>query len=121
MHGTHGIQHFAVNAMLYLWTIKDKCIKIYNEYISQLQIYAKAVRILARGYLSISLVTPLKWQKILDLVKEALIKTNPEYDIVMKRLHLYYDMQLVTFGFDRKKEILLYKSQFLCSPIHSNH
>ena len=84
--------------MLYLWTIKDKYIEIYNEFISQLWIYAKAVRILAKGYLPISLITPLKLQEILDLVKETLIKSNPDYDIVIKRLHLYYDMKLVTFG-----------------------
>ena len=84
--------------------IKDKYIKIYNEFILQLQIYAKAVRILAKGYLSISLVTPLKLQEILDLVKEALIKTNPEYDIVIKRLYLYYNVKLVTFEIDRKKK-----------------
>ena len=120
LHGTCGIQHYAVNAMLYLQTIKDKYIEIYNELISQLQIYAKTVRILAKGYLPISLVTPLKLQEILDSVKEALIKTNPEYDIVIKRLHLYYNMKMATFGIDRK-EILLYNSQFSCSPIHSNY
>ena len=68
MHGTCGIQHYTVNSMLYLYTIKDKYIKFYNEFISQLHIYAKAVRILAKGYLPISLVTPLKLQEILDLV-----------------------------------------------------
>ena len=57
--------------MLYLLTIKDKYIKIYNEFISQLQIYAKADRILAKGYLPISLVTPLKLQEILGSVKET--------------------------------------------------
>ena len=60
MHGTCSIQHYAVNSMLYLWTIKDKYIEIYNEFILKLQIYVKVVRILAKGYLPISLVTPLK-------------------------------------------------------------
>ena len=41
MHGAHGIQHYMINSMLYLHTIKDKYIEIYNEFISQLQIYAK--------------------------------------------------------------------------------
>ena len=45
MHGSCGIQHYAVNLMLYLRTIKDKYIDMYNEFISQLCIYAKAVRI----------------------------------------------------------------------------
>ena len=42
-------------------------------------------------------------QEILNLVKETLIKINPDYDIVMKWLHLYYNMKLVTFGVDKKK------------------
>ena len=69
MHGLHGIQHYAINSMLYLRTIKDKYIDIYNDFISQLPIYAKAVRILAKGYLPISLITPLKLQEIIDSVK----------------------------------------------------
>ena len=54
--------------------IKDKYIKIYNEFISQLQIYVKAVRILAKGYLPILLVMPLKLPEILGSVKETFIK-----------------------------------------------
>ena len=50
IHGTWGIQHYAVNPMLYLRTIKDNYIEIYNEFISQLHIYVKEVRILAKGY-----------------------------------------------------------------------
>ena len=53
MHGACSIQHYAVNSMLFLYTIKDKYIEIYNEFISQLHIYAKAVRVLAKGYLPI--------------------------------------------------------------------
>ena len=52
-------------------------------------------------------MTPLKLQEILDLVKEVLIKTNPEYDIVIKRLHVYYDMKLGTFGIDRKRNLII--------------
>ena len=81
MHGACGIQHYAVNSMLYLHTIKNKYIKIYNKFISQLHIYSKAVGVLAKGYLPILLVTPLKLQEILALDKETLIKTNPDYDI----------------------------------------
>ena len=34
MHGDHSIQHYAINSMLYLRTIKDKYIESYNEFIS---------------------------------------------------------------------------------------
>ena len=107
MQGACGIQHYMINSMLYLHTIKDKYIEIYNEFISQLRIYAKAVRILAKGYLPISLITPLKLQEILDSVKEILIKTNPDYDIVIKRLRLYHDVKLVTFGIDKKRNLIV--------------
>ena len=47
MHGDHGIQHYAINSMLYLRMIKDKYIEMYKEFISQLHIYAKAIRIIS--------------------------------------------------------------------------
>ena len=33
--------------------------------------------------------------------------TNPDYDLVIDRLHLYYDMQLVTFGIDKDKNFIV--------------
>ena len=120
MHGECSIQHYPINSMLYLCMIKDKYIEIYNEFISQLQIYAKAVRILAKGYLPISLIMLLKLQEILNSVKETLIKSNPDYYIVIKRLHLYYNMKLVTLELIGK-EILLFNSQFSYSPTLNSH
>ena len=99
--------------MLYLRTIKDKYIEIYNKFISQLHIYTKAVTILAKCYLPISLVTPIKLQEIIDTIKETLIKTNPDYDIVIKRLHLHYDMKLVTFRLDRERNLIIQFSIFM--------
>ena len=43
----------------------------------------------------------------MNLVKETLTNSNPVYDIVIKRLHLYYDMKLVTFGIDRHKNLII--------------
>ena len=34
-------------------------------------------------------------------------KTNPDYDLVIDRLHLYYDMQLVTFGINKDKNLII--------------
>ena len=107
MHGDPGIQHYAITSMLYLRIIKDKYIEMYNKFISQLHNYAKVIRILAKGCLSISLVTPLKLKKTLASVKETLIKSNPDYTIVIKWLCLYYDMKLVTFSIDRKRNLII--------------
>ena len=74
---------------------------MYKEFITQLHIHAKAIRILTKGYLPILFITPIKLKEILDAVKTTIQKTNPDYDLVIKRLHLYYDLKLVTFGIDR--------------------
>ena len=36
-----------------------------------------------------------------------LTKTNPDYDIVIKRLHMCYNMKLVTFGIDRHRNLII--------------
>ena len=74
---------------------------MYERFIIHLQKYAKVLRILSRGYLPISLLPPSKLQEILGKVKKPIQTTNPDYDIVIKRLDLYYDMKLVTFGIDK--------------------
>ena len=94
------IQHYSINSLLYPRTVKDKYVLLYKELITQLHIYANAIRFLAKGYLPVSLVTLLKLKEILKAVRNTVRKTNPGYDLVIKRLHLYYDMKLITFGID---------------------
>ena len=52
-------------------------------------------------------------QEILNSVKDTLIKTNPDYDIVIKRLYLYYNMKLATFGIDRHRNLITQFSFFV--------
>ena len=72
----------------------------------QLQMYVKAKQNVSKGYLPISL-PPSKLQGILGKVKKAIQTTNPDYDIVIKRLNPYYDMKLVTFGIDRNRNLII--------------
>ena len=60
MQNALGVQHYIMNALSYLHTIKEKYIVVYNEFITQLHTYTKAVRILVKGYLPISLITLYK-------------------------------------------------------------
>ena len=53
------------------------------------------------------LITPLKLKEILREVKVAIRKTNPDYDLVIGKLHLYYDMKLVTFGIDKERNLII--------------
>ena len=50
---------------------------------------------------------PKKLQGILSEVKRSLQITNPDYTLVLDRLYLYYEMQLVTFCIDRDMNIVI--------------
>ena len=64
-----GLQLYSTNSLLYLRTLQDKYITLYKELIILLHIYATSIRILAKGYLPISLITPLKLKEILSKLK----------------------------------------------------
>ena len=66
-----------------------------------------AIRVLAKGYLPNTLIKPTKLQEILIQVKKTLQVTNPNYDLVLDRLHLYYDMPLITFGIDKDMNLII--------------
>ena len=46
--------------------------KMYEEFILQLCMYPKTITILAKGYLPISPISPLRLQEILNTVKTAI-------------------------------------------------
>ena len=58
-----GAQYYAINTLLYLRTLRDKYIKMYEEFIMQLWIYAKVSRILSKVYLPIFIISPLRLKK----------------------------------------------------------
>ena len=66
---------------------------MYERYINQIWMYSQVIRVLSKGYLPISLLPPSKLNSILQEVKEALQVNNGDYDLVIKRLYLYYDMK----------------------------
>ena len=80
--------------------------KYVERFNTKLYIHIDAIYILSTGFLLINLIPPSQLIKIIVQVKEAVIATNPEYDVVLKRLHLYYDMKLVTFGTDDDSDLI---------------
>ena len=67
-----GIQQYAINSLLFLRVTQDKYISLYRELITQLHSYVSAIRVLAKGYLPTTLLTPRKLQGILAEVKKSL-------------------------------------------------
>ena len=101
------IQQYIFNSFLFLRIVQNKYISLYKELITQLKSYISAIRILAKGYLPTTLITPSKLQDILKEVKKSLQQSNPDYALVLDQLHLYYDMQLANFGIDREMNLII--------------
>ena len=58
-----GIQQYTINSLLILRIIQDKYISLYRELTTQLCTYTSAIRVLAKGYLPNTLITPRKLQE----------------------------------------------------------
>ena len=102
-----GIQHYAINSLLFLTTVREKYVKMYERFLNQLRQYLQAIRASSKGYLPITLLSPSKLNVILQKVRETVQKQNKNYDLLIKRLFLYYDMKLVTFGIGDKRNLIV--------------
>ena len=80
---------------------------MYKRFIEELKLYSRAIRVLLKGYLPIALLPPSKLEKILNKVRVVITKSNKDCDLVLTRLYLYYDMKLVTFGIDNKRNLIV--------------
>ena len=103
----NGEHSYSITTLLFLRTINEKYVRMYERFISELKTDSKAICILSKGYLHITLIPPYKLEAILQQVKTTLVKTNRNYDLVLNRLYLYYDMKLVTFGIDQDKNLII--------------
>ena len=101
------VHNYAINSVLFLTTGREKYVKMYERFIEELKLYSKAIRVLSKGNLPISLLPPSKLEKTLREVRIAIAKSNKDYDLVLTRLYLYYDMKLVTFGIDNQRSLIV--------------
>ena len=72
-----GINQYEINSILLLTMVREKYVKLYERFHNQLKQYAQAIRVLSKGHLPISLLSPSKLNIILQKVKQAVqrIKT----------------------------------------------
>ena len=106
----HNEFDYSIDTMLFLTTVKEKYVRMYEKFITVLRSHSKAIRILSKGYLPITSITPPKLEAILKQVQMAIAKTNQDYELVLNRSYPYYDMKLVMFGIDYQKNLII---QFL--------
>ena len=103
----HNEFDYSIDAVLFLTTVKEKYVRMCEKFINELKSYSKAIIILSKGYLPITLIMPSKLEAILQQVQLAITKTNQDYEIVLNRLYLYYNMKLVMFGIDYQKNLII--------------
>ena len=102
-----GVHNYTINSILFLTTVGEKYVRMYERFIKELKLYSRAIRVLSKGYLPISLLPQSKLEKILSEVSIAITKSNKDYDLVLTRLYQYYDMKLVTFGIDNQRNLIV--------------
>ena len=61
---------YSVDTILFLTMVREKYIKMYERFIAELKSYSKAIRVLSKGYLPISLIPPSILELILSQVKQ---------------------------------------------------
>ena len=98
---------YSIDAVLFLTRVTEKYVRMYEKFINELKSYSKAIRILSKGYLPITLIMPSKLEAILQQVQLAIIKSDQDYEIVLNRLYLYYNMKLVMFGIDYQRNLII--------------
>ena len=75
---------YSISTLLFLTTIKEKYVRMYERFIAELKSNSKAIPILSKGYLPISLISLSKLETILQ-VKTALAKNNKNYDFGLEQ------------------------------------
>ena len=68
----HDEFDYSIDVVLFLTTVKEKYVRMYEKFINELKSYSKAIRILSKGYLPITLITPSKLEAILQQVQLAI-------------------------------------------------
>ena len=89
---------------------------MYERFINQLKMYSQASSI--KRLFTYFFLTAFKIEYYITRGKEALQVINRDYDLVTKRLYLYYDMKLVTFGIDDQRNLII---QFLLFVLPYTH
>ena len=103
----NGFTDFTWNSLLNSNVLIEKHLTVSAALVDRLQIILNGLRLLARGYLPITLIPPTKLTKILHTVENNIRMNNPGYTLALKNPFLYYDMKLVTFGVDSENNLII--------------
>ena len=98
---------FAHKLHIYLTSVQETQLRLYDELERVLREFLSAVRILSKGYLPASLFPPTTLRRITSNALQLVHKKNPDYVLSIKHVMEYYDMKMVTFGVNDGEELVV--------------
>ena len=109
--GSQGTAMYSHMTQLYMESIKEKHIRLYETLVTELRLLLRSIAILSKGYLPPHLF-PLTTLVQISQQAIAMMKIkNPDYVLALPHIIDYYDMRLVTFGRDDQDRLVI------CFPI----
>ena len=92
---------------IYLTSVQESQLRLYDELERVLREFLSAVRILSKGYLPASLFPPTVLCRITSNALQMVQRKNPDYVLMIKHATEYYDMKMVTFGVNDGEELVV--------------
>ena len=98
---------FANKLNIYLTTVQEAQLRLYDELERILKVFLSAAETLSKGYLPASLFPPSVLCNITSSALAMVQKKNPDYVLTIKHVTEYYDMKMVTFGVNDGVELVV--------------
>ena len=92
---------------IYLMSVQETQLRLYDELERVLREFLSAIRILSKGYLPASLFPPTIPCRITSNTLQLVQRKNPDYVLMIKHVTEYYDMKMVTFGVNDGEELVV--------------
>ena len=102
-----GRLRFANKLNIYLTTVQETQLRLYDELERILKVFLLAAETLSKGYLPASLFPPSVLCNITSSALAMVQKKNPDYVLTIKHVTEYYDMKMVTFGVNDGVELVV--------------
>ena len=98
---------FAHKLNIYLTTVQETQLRLYDELKRVLRVFLSAAETLSKGYLPASLFPPSVLHNITSNALIMVQKKNLDYVLTIKHVTEYYDMKMVTFGVNDGVELVV--------------
>ena len=98
---------FAHNLNIYLTTVQETQLRLYDELERVLRVFLSAAETLSKGYLPASLFPSSVLRNITSNTLTMVQRKNPDYVLTIKHVTEYYDMTMVTFGVSDGVELIV--------------